>query len=342
MPKQPPHADPQPNPARILQLGFAYAPPLILETALKLGVFDILDDGPKTLAEVTAATGASTRGVRTLLNALVGMEFLTRRGEEYALTPESATFLVSSKPSFQGGLLRHTGTHVRQWLQLTEAVRDGRPSAAVNREQGGAEFFSGFVEDLFALNYPAAQALARALDAEPGGLTGPVLDLAAGSGVWGIALAQQSPQARVTAVDWPTVTPVTRRVAGRFGVGDRVECVNGDLMEVDFGTGFQVAVLGHILHSEGEERSRSLLRKVYQALAPGGTVVIAEMLPNDDRTGPPHALIFAVNMLVHTEHGDTFTLAEIGGWLEEAGFTKVHTLETPSPSPLVLAVKPGR
>jgi hypothetical protein len=101
-----------------------------------------------------------------------------------------------------------------------------------------------------------------------------------------------------------------------------------------------VATIGHILHSEGRERSHRLLRKTFGALAPGGTIVISEFMPNDDRTGPPMPLIFAVNMLLHTEAGDTFTFAEMAGWLREAGFANPRLLEAPAPSPLLLATRP--
>jgi methylase of polypeptide subunit release factors len=167
-----------------------------------------------------------------------------------------------------------------------------------------------------------------------------VRDLAAGSGVWGIALAQQSPHVSVTAVDWPGVLPATRRVVGRFNLTDRFSFVAGDLHSAAFGTGHQIATLGHILHSEGERFSRTLLRKTFDALSPGGTIAIAEFLANDDRTGPPNAIIFAVNMLVNTDEGDTFTFPEIRKWLQEAGFSEVRTLDAPGPSPLILATKP--
>jgi hypothetical protein len=135
---------------------------------------------------------------------------------------------------------------------------------------------------------------------------------------------------------------VTKRIAERHGLGERLETSPGDLLEADFGQGHYVATIGHILHSEGRERSQRLLRKVFDALAPGGTVAIAEFVPNDDRTGPPSTLIFAVNMLVHTTEGDTFTFKEISAWLREAGFRDVRLLEAPAPSPLVLATKPGK
>src|SRR6185312_8971245 len=136
-----------------------------------------------------------------------------------------------------------------------------------------------------------------------------------------------------TAVDWPGVLPATKRVATKFGVADRLTLVAGDILEAAFGTGHNIATLGHILHSEGEARSRALLKKTYEALAPGGTIAIAEFVANEDRTGPANAMIFAVNMLVHTDQGDTFTLKEMSSWLSDAGFKDIRILEAPAPSP---------
>jgi Cft2 family RNA processing exonuclease len=116
--------------------------------------------------------------------------------------------------------------------------------------------------------------------------------------------------------------------------------VPGDFVAADFGHGHQVAVLGHILHSEGEHRGRQLVRKICEALAPGGTLAIQEFMPNDDRTGPALPLLFAVNMLVNTDQGDTYTFAEMSTWLKEVGYINVRLLEVPGPSPLVLANKP--
>jgi hypothetical protein len=159
--------------------------------------------------------------------------------------------------------------------------------------------------------------------------------------VWSVALAEASRHVHVTAVDWPAVLPATRKVAQRHGVIDRFRFVPGDLMDADFGRDHHIATLGHILHSEGEARSRRLLHKTLAALAPGGTAAIAEFIADEDRTGPPSALIFAVTMLVNTDAGDTFTFGEIAAWLRDAGFADVRQLDAPGPSPLILATKPG-
>jgi ubiquinone/menaquinone biosynthesis C-methylase UbiE len=335
-------SQPPVTPERIMQLVWGYASPLILEAAIRHRVFDVLDGGPKTADEVEDATGASARGLSAVMNALVGLNFLTKDPQgRYALTAESAAFLVSTKPGFQGGLILHCSEQlIPKWLRLNEIVATGRPAQAVNQEPLGGDFFHKFVEDIFPMSYASAQKLAAALVLDGSGQPLSVLDLAAGSGVWGIALAQSSQLVHVTAVDWPEVIPVTRKTVARFGLMKRFQFVAGDLLAADFGRNHAIATLGHILHSEGEERSRALLRKTFAALASGGTIAVAEFLVNDERTEPLVGLLFAVNMLVNTDCGDTFSLREISAWLAEAGFVNPRTLEAPGPSPLILATKP--
>jgi precorrin-6B methylase 2 len=323
-----------------MQFAWGYVPPLVLEAAIRHRVFDVLDSGPRTIQQLHAETHASERGLSAIAHALVGLGFLAKDAQgRFSLTPESSAFLVSTKPGFQGGIIRHCSEQlIPKFLSLNQIVATGKPVEAVNQENTGSEFFHQFVNDIFPMSYPAALTLARHLDLNAATR---VLDLAAGSGVWGIALAQSSPHVTVTAVDWPEVIPVTRNTVGRFGLAERFAYVEGDLLKADFGSGHTVATLGHILHSEGAERSRALLAKTFKALAPGGTIAIAEFLVNPDRTGPIGGLLFAVNMLVNTDNGDTFSFEEISAWLAEAGFTNARTLDAPGPSPLVLATKPS-
>jgi len=325
-----------------MQFGFAYAPPLIITAAVSNRVFDSLESGSKTVDQISKETGASARGLRMLMNALVGLELLKKdRHQKYSLTPESAAFLVSNKPGALAGFFRLNVTQlVSKWLQLGDVVRTGRPAQAVNQEGEGTEFFSGLVENIIPMSYATAQTLADHLKLAKAKNEVRVLDLAAGSGIWGIVLAQASARVRVTAVDWAGMIPTTKRITQKFGVGARFKFIEGDLLEADFGSGYDIATLGHILHSEGEERSRQLLKKTFRALKSGGTIAIAEWLVNDERTQPLPPLMFAVQMLVNTEKGDTFSFNEIKSWLEEAGFRKVRKLEAPGPSPLILATKP--
>jgi ubiquinone/menaquinone biosynthesis C-methylase UbiE len=327
---------------RLQQLGFAYAPPLIIGAAVSNKVFDALENGAKTVEQVSKETGASVRGLRAIMDALVGLELLKKdRKGKYSLTPESEAFLISNKPGTVAGFFSSILPQLNsRWLRLSDAVRDGRPVVAVNEETEGTEFFSQLVENIIPMSYGGAQKLADHLKVSKTKDELRVLDLAAGSGIWGIALAEKSPRVRVAAVDWAGMIPTTKQITRKFGVSDRFEFIGGDLLEANFGNGYDIATLGHILHSEGEQRSRQLLKKTFGALKPGGTIAIAEWLVNDRRTEPTHSLMFAVQMLVNTERGDTFSFNEIKSWLEDAGFKKVRKLEAPGPSPLLLATKP--
>lgn len=323
-----------------MQFAWGYAPTLAIEAAVRHGIFDLLCKGPRTTAQIASKTGTSERGVGAIVDLLVSIQLLQRKSKRVALTPESEAFLVSTKPGFYGTFFQHISDQLLpKWLQLTEIVRTGRPVTRVNTQHEGAEFFAQFVESLFPLSFPAATALGKHLGIAKSRGPVSVLDIGAGSGVWGIGLAKQSSHVRIHAVDWPKVLEVTRRVAAKHGLADRLTTAAGDFFEADFGTGHRLATIGHILHSEGRERSRRLLKKVFDALAPGGTVAVQEFVPDDDRNGPPSALIFAVNMLINTEAGDTFTFKEMSGWMREAGFKNPRLLKVPSVSPLVLADK---
>jgi len=332
----------QVTPERLMELSFAYAPPLIISAGVSNKVFDSLEGGAKTPGQVAEETGASARALGILMNALVGLGLLKKdRQGKYSLTPESAAFLLSKKPGTHAGFFGTIAPQlISRWLRLSDIVREGRPAVAVNQETEGTEFFSQLVENIIPMSYPPAQKLGDHLKLAKAKNEIHVLDLGAGSGIWGIALAQKSPRVQVTAVDWAGMIPTTKRITQKFGVADRFNYVEGDMLEANFGSGYDIAILGHILHSEGEDRSRRLLKKIFRALKSGGTIAIAEWLVNDDRTKPLPSLMFAVQMLVNTEKGDTFSFNQIKTWLEEAGFKKVRKLEAPGPSPLVLATKP--
>src|SRR5216110_95712 len=332
----------QVTPERLMELSFAYAPPLIISAGVSNKIFDSLEGDAKTAEQVAAKTGASARALGILMNALVGLGLLKKnRQGKYSLTPESAAFLLSKKPGTLAGFFGTIAPQlISRWLRLTDILRDGRPVVAVNQETEGTEFFRQLVESIIPMSYPSAQALGDHLKLAKAKNEIRVLDLAAGSGIWGIALTQKSPRVRVTAVDWAGMIPTTKRVTEKFGARDRFDFIEGDLLKANFGNRYDIAILGHILHSEGEERSRQLLKKTFGALKSGGTIAVAEWLVNDRRTEPTHSLMFAVQMLVNTEHGDTFSFNEIKSWLEDAGFKKVRKLEAPGPSPLILATKP--
>ena len=313
---------------------------MALTAGVELGVFDHIEAGKATLKEIARAARSSARGMRHLLDALTGMGYLNKKGERYSNAPVAAQFLVKSKPGYMGGFVGETRMTWMGWAKLPEVVQTGRPIEAVDTEAGGKEFFPKLVEAIFPMSYGAAQGAVQAIPEKTRKRIKTILDVAAGSAAWSLAFAQAIPDARVTVVDYPEVTPVARRFAERFGVADRYEYIEGNLREVNFGRNrYDLVILGHIIHSEGEKWGKKLVKQSASILTDNGMLLIAEMIPNDTRSGPMLPLLFGLNMLVHTEAGDVFTMREYRQWLKEAGFRRVQTLDVPGPSPLILATK---
>ena len=327
------------NPEPLMQMSFSHAPSRILSAGVQFAVFSHLAAGQKSVAEIAAAAGASERGMRMLLDALVGFQLLEKRGDKYELTPMSAEFLVRESPNYVGAMME-SDEMWNSWTNLTEVIRTGAPVRRVESQETAEKFFSVLVRTLHVTNRLPAQNTAAALGAGITHKALKVLDVACGSGIWGISIAEADKEAHITAQDFPGLFEVTREYAKLHGVEDRYEYLPGDLKEVGFGENrFDVALLGNIVHSEGEQSSRELFGKIHRALKPGGRIAIIDMIPNDERTGPPFALIFAINMLVNTEVGDTYTLAEYTAWLSQAGFAKVETADIGSHSPLIIGIK---
>lgn len=327
------------DPEVLHQISFSFMSSRVLSAGLQLGVFSHLAAGKSTAQEVAQAAGASERGTRMLLDALVACQLLAKKDARYELIPLAARFLVRESPDYLG-LAMEQEREWKSWGHLTEAIRSGQPLQRVEAQERAEQFFPLLVRTLHVLHRDRARQMARALGVGNSRKGLRAIDIACGSGVWGIAVAEADPDARVTAQDFPAMLAVAREYLKRHDVEKQFDFLAGDLNEVDFGADrFDLALLGNIVHSEGEESSRKLFERLYRALRPGGRVVLIEMIPNDERTGPPFPIFFALNMLLNTERGDTFTLAEYTRWLQQAGFARVETADIGSPSPLVVGWK---
>jgi len=308
--------------------------------AVQLKIFDHIAKGKHTAIEIAEASGASQRGITNLLDALTGMGHLRKSGSRYRLTPASAAFLVTGKKPYVGELAHGLSLTWDAWKNLTDSVKSGRPAQTVNVAEKGKEFFPKLVASIFPGNFAASTMAVSRLPQKERDKIRKILDVAAGSGAWSLAFAQAIPQARVTSMDFPEMTPITRSYSEKLGVAGRYEYLEGDLRQVDFGRDmFDLVILGHIVHSEGEKHGKQLLQKSYAALRPGGKLLIGEFVPNDARTAPAMPLLFGLNMLLQTEEGNVFTLREYRTWLKEAGFRKVSTIPVLPPSTVILATK---
>ncbi len=321
-----------PSPELFFQTLWGYQRTAALKSAVELDVFTAIQEGNTTADAIGRRTGASARGTRILCDYLVMLGFLTKDRDTYALTQDSAIFLTKTSPAYMGGTLTFllSGPIVSNHQVLTTAIREGGvPAGANDTVSVENPVWEEFARAMLPMMAMPAQAIAEIVSADAAPTR--VLDIAAGHGIFGIAVAQKNPQARVVAVDWPKVLTVATENAQRMGVADRHSTVPGDAFTVDWGTGYDLALVTNFLHHFDIPTCTGFLRRVRAALTPGGRVAILEFVPNDDRTSPPLPAAFALTMLAGTKGGDAYTLAELTTMLHDAGFGGVtrHDLEGP-------------
>ena len=329
---QPPSAD------VVFDTLFAYQRSAALKAALDLDLFSVIDDGANTAAAAATRCGASERGIRILCDYLTTLDLLEKSGSTYQLPPTSAAFLSQRSPMYMGSTARFLLLpEVKDnFDDLTGAVRRGGVAPAGNTVAPENPIWVEFARAMVPMMVPAAHGIADALRIESAG-PARVLDIAASHGIFGITLAVRNPEVEVTAVDWASVLEVAKENAAGQGVSERIHMKPGDAFEVEFGAGYDVALITNFLHHFDHPTCISFLAKVRRALKTGGRVVILEMVPNPDRVTPVVAARFSLTMLGGTPAGDAYTLDELRDQLEKAGFADVSSHPLPTPETVVVA-----
>jgi SAM-dependent methyltransferase len=293
-----------------------------LITAAQLGVLARLDAGPADPVTLARDCAISERGVRLLLAALCSL----------GLIEEGSNGLYHAALAD----LTQVTMWVTPWGQLTQAIRDDQPATP-----GGAEaLYPEVVAHLGAWFTPAAERAADYLISRGQCL----LDLGAGAAPWSLALLARNPDVRVTAVDVPGVLAVTRQVVATSGYADRFDYLSGDLFTIDLGrSAYDLAIAGGLCHLFDEATNRRLLRRLFDALRPGGTLAILDALPNEQFDGPRPVVLYALGLLLRTSNGQVYPFSTYVGWLREIGYEAVERIDL-SPTPpisLITARRPG-
>jgi len=337
-----PEQTPQPSPEHFFETVNAYQRTAAIKAAIELDVFTAVAEGARRPRELAERCRASERGLRILCDYLVIIGFLTKEGGSYGLTRDSAVFLDRRSPAYMGGVTEFMLSDMLTagFSDLAAVVRKG---GTVTNEGGGTvspenPVWVKFARAMVPMVTMPARAMAE-LVAEPG-RPQKVLDIAAGHGVFGITIAQANPEARVVALDWPSVLEVAKENARRAGVEDRFSTLEGSALELDYGDDYDVVLLTNFLHHFDPETCESLLRKVRAALKEGGRVLTLEFVPNDDRVSPPIPAAFSMMMLGGTPSGDAYTFKEFDRMFTNAGFSRSELHELPaSPQHLIVSHK---
>jgi len=331
------------SPARIFETINGFHRSAVLTAGIELEVFTAIGEGANTVPAIAKRAKANERGMRILCDALTVIEFLTKSdGGVYALTAESALFLDKRSPAYLGSIstFLNSAHHRGAFERFTQAVKQG--SSAVPEDdvlEPDHPEWKEFAHSMAPLMFPLSKMMAGILAAgAPRKMR--VIDVAAGHGLFGIAIAQANPQAEIIAVDWPNVLTVGEENAARAGIKDRWHKLPGSAFDVDFGKDNDLVLYTNFLHHFDVASNEKLLRRAFDSLKPGGKVAILEFVPNDDRVSPPMQAMFATIMLASTPAGDAYTYAELEGMCRKAGFGKCERYPLPpSTEDLIVATK---
>jgi len=327
----------QPNPFRLFNALQGYQVTLALRSGVELDVFTHIADGSTTAEEIARRVNASEKGIRILCDFLTIQGFLTKRDGKYGLAEDSALFLNKRSPAYVGSIalfLAHS-SHIENYLDLTASIRKGGTVHAQGNMDPENPIWVEFARYMAPMSAMGAAVLARIV-ATPG-TPQKVLDIAAGPGAYGIAIAKLNPQAQVYGQDWRNVLEVSVEAAKAAGVADRYHTIPGSAFDADLGTGYDLVLLPNFLHHFNHAINVALLNRVRAALKPGGRVATVEFVPNEDRVTPPMPASFSMMMLGSTEGGDAYTFNELAAMFRDAGFSRsTHQDLQPSPQTLVI------
>jgi precorrin-6B methylase 2 len=291
----------------------------VLAAAAELDIFSCLAGGPATAPALARQTACDRRGLTTLLDALAALQLLTKQGDRYSLGSGVADVLTAGGLHSTLAMARHQATCMRRWVQLARVVKTGRPAPRIPSVRGVAGDREAFIGAMDNTSAPVADAVVRRVRPLK---FHQLLDLGGASGTWTIAFLRACPSATAILFDLPPVIPMADHRLQAAGVRDRVQLVPGDYTADAMPAGADLAWVSAIVHQNSREENRGLFAKVFASLLPGGHIAIRDILMDETRTSPLSGALFAVNMLVGTPGGGTFTFGELREDLEAAGFTR--------------------
>ena len=304
----------------------------VVLTAVELDLFNAVEGGA-TAAEVAARIGGDARATEMLLNSIVAMGWLVKDGAIFGNTPLSARYFVTSSADDSRVATLHLVHLWDTWSALTDCVRAGTSVTRPEMAERGEDWTHAFIA---AMHRNAKARAPLVVDAVGTSGVSRMLDVGGGSGAYSIAFARAKENLEVDLLDLAEVLPITQGHIEDAGLAARIRTRPGDLRSDQLGTGYDLVLVSAICHMLGVDENRDLVKRCFQALAPKGRLVIQDFILEPNKTAPKSAALFALNMLVGTQGGSTYTEAEYAGWLTEAGFAQVQHVRLPGPSGLII------
>jgi SAM-dependent methyltransferase len=307
----------------ILNTVRAFQPACILTAAAELDIFSALRKRPMTAESLAGKLNSDIRATTILLDALAALGLLAKKGGKFSVPAEVAEMLTETAPGNILPGVRHIGNYLRRWSQLARVTQTGKPAERQPSIRGEAADLAAFIG---AMDNFSAPLVCQVIDCLRPLTFRHLLDIGGGPGTWTIAFLRAVPGARATLFDLPEVMPLARQRIAESGLSDRVSLVAGDFYVDDLPAGADFAWLSSIAHQNSRQQNRALLAKIHTALQEDGVLIIRDVVMHESRTEPLTGALFAVNMLVGTEGGGTYTFVEFREDLSQAGFTHIELI----------------
>jgi len=308
----------------VLRLSRGFQAACVIHAAAELDVVAAVGEGGATAETLAEEIAGDLRATTVLADALAAMGVLIKEGGRYAAAPGAADALTAEGTDSVLAMVRHQANCLRSWSRLADVVRSGRPVEKAPSIRGAGADQEAFIEAMEVASRAAAGPLVEAIGPPA---FGHLLDLGGGPATWTIAFLRAAPDAKATLYDRPDVIGIAERHLREAGLLERVTLVAGDFyVDPSLPDGADLAWVSAIAHQNSRGQNRELLRKVHAALAPGGRVLIRDVVMDASRTQPAGGALFAINMLVQTCGGGTFTFGELREDLAAAGFAEAKLL----------------
>ena len=304
----------------VLDLAHSFQPVCVLTAATALDVFSPLAVKPMMAGELADELDTDPRATTVLLDALAALQFLSKQGEKYSVPEEVARLLSEQSADNILTMVRHLANCLRRWVELPKVVKTGKCADTGPSVRGADADREDFIGAMNLISEPIA---AGVIDKIQPLEFHHILDVGGGPGTWSIAFLRAVPEAMATLFDQPTVIPMAKKRFAEAGLTDRVTLVGGDFYTDALPEGADLAWLGAICHQNSRQQNRDLFAKVHKALAKDGFIVIRDMAMDTSHTNPVAGALFAINMLVGTEGGGTYSFDEYNEDLSAAGFSEV-------------------
>ncbi len=323
------------KPEEIRTLANSFQQSRILLSAIELGLFTVLDKHMMHSKDVAQKINADERATDRLMNALAALGFLRKVHGKFYNTESASQYLVKGKPEFMGGLFHSIGLWTT-WSSLTESVKAGTSTAERKPSSGGIDWLESFIAAMHYRGVKEAKLTAMLIDFSN---VNRMIDVGGGSGAFAMEFIKKKMNINAVVFDLPEVIPITNRYVAEEKMTEKISFLSGNYLSDDFGTGYDLIFLSAIVHINSLEENNLLIKKCYDALNSGGQIVIKDWVMNEDRTEPAGGAYFALNMLVGTERGDTYTETEMKNWFTSAGIKKIERKDTSFGSSLMIGYK---